>query len=143
MDMNNIKVALILSGLVRNIEDTFKSMEYYLLNKFENIIDSYDLKMKTGSPVDVFKDRRDYNLGLKRRSKQLAYKIFEDSIDFKSNLFKFSGITTRLLFLNVPLNETIFAIRFISFSLYNGVKINDIFKMILNFTNISIVSIFT
>lgn len=37
MDINNIKVALILSGSVRNIEDTFKSMEYYLLNKFKNI----------------------------------------------------------------------------------------------------------
>ncbi len=30
--------------------------------------------MKTGSPVDVFKDRQDYNLGLKRISKPLAYK---------------------------------------------------------------------
>jgi hypothetical protein len=49
-----------------------------LYNIIDNIIDSNNLKMKTGSPVDVFKDRRDYNLGLKRISKTLAYKIFEN-----------------------------------------------------------------
>jgi hypothetical protein len=32
-----MKIALILSGSVRNIEDTFDSMEYYFLNKFQNI----------------------------------------------------------------------------------------------------------
>ena len=49
-----------------------------LYNIIDNIIDSNNLKMKTGSPVDVFKDRRDYNLVLKRISKTLAYKIFEN-----------------------------------------------------------------
>ena len=49
-----------------------------LYNIIDNIIDSNNLKMKIGSPVDVFKDRRDYNLGLKRISKTLAYKIFEN-----------------------------------------------------------------
>ena len=43
-----------------------------LYNIIDNIIDSNNLKMKTGSPVDVFKDRRDYDLGLKRLSKHLA-----------------------------------------------------------------------
>ena len=49
-----------------------------LYNIIENIIDSNDLKMKPGSPVDVFKDRKDYNLGLKYVSKQLAYKIYSN-----------------------------------------------------------------
>ena len=32
--------------------------------------------MKPGSPTDVFKDRQDYNLGLKRLKKSLAYNIY-------------------------------------------------------------------
>jgi hypothetical protein len=47
-----------------------------LYNIIEYIIDGNDLKMKPGSPTDVFKDRKDYDLGLKRISKSLAYKIY-------------------------------------------------------------------
>ena len=47
-----------------------------LYNIIENVIDSNDLKMKTGSPTDVFKDKLDYNLGLKRISKVLSTKIY-------------------------------------------------------------------
>ena len=50
-----------------------------LYNIIENIIDSNDLKMKPGSPTDVFKDKRDYNLGLKRLNKNLATKIYEQN----------------------------------------------------------------
>ena len=50
-----------------------------LYNIIEYIIDDYDLKMKPGSPVDVFKDKRDYNIGLKHISKPLAYKIYEQT----------------------------------------------------------------
>ena len=46
---------------------------YYIIN---HIIDFNNIKMKPGSPTDVFKDRQDYNLGLKRLSKSLAYKIY-------------------------------------------------------------------
>jgi hypothetical protein len=46
-----------------------------LYNIIEYIIDDYDLKMKPGSPVDVFKDKRDYNIGLKHIGKTLAHKI--------------------------------------------------------------------
>ena len=46
---------------------------YSIMN---NIIDFNDIKMKPGSPTDVFKDRHDYNLGLKRLSKNLATKIY-------------------------------------------------------------------
>jgi hypothetical protein len=42
----------------------------------KNVIDFNDIKMKPGSPTDVFKDRQDYNLGLKRLSKPLATKIY-------------------------------------------------------------------
>jgi hypothetical protein len=49
-------------------------------NIIENLIDFNDLKMKPGSPVDVFKDRKDYNIGLKYKyiSKALAYKIYSN-----------------------------------------------------------------
>ncbi len=46
---------------------------YSIMN---NIIDFNYIKMKPGSPTDVFKDRHDYNLGLKRLSKNLATKIY-------------------------------------------------------------------
>jgi hypothetical protein len=46
---------------------------YRIIN---NVIDFNDIKMKPGSPTDVFKDRQDYNLGLKRLSKPLATKIY-------------------------------------------------------------------
>ena len=47
-----------------------------LYNIIEDVIDSNNLNMKPGSPVDVFKDKNDYNLGLKRLSKHLATKIY-------------------------------------------------------------------
>ena len=34
--------------------------------------------MKPGSPIDFFKDRKDYNIGLKYISKALAYKIYSN-----------------------------------------------------------------
>ena len=46
---------------------------YRLIN---NIISYNKIKMKKGSPTDVFKDRQDYNLGLKRISKTLSHKIY-------------------------------------------------------------------
>ena len=46
---------------------------YRLIN---NIISYNKIKMKKGSPTDVFKDRHDYNLGLKRISKNLSHKIY-------------------------------------------------------------------
>ena len=46
---------------------------YRLIN---NIISYNKIKMKKGSPTDVFKDRHDYNLGLKRISKTLSHKIY-------------------------------------------------------------------
>ena len=49
-----------------------------LYNIVQNIIDSNDLKMKPGSPTDVFKDRKDYNIGLKYISKVLAYIIYSN-----------------------------------------------------------------
>ena len=36
-----------------------------LNNTIEYIIDSNDWKMKAGSPVDVFKDRKDSNISVK------------------------------------------------------------------------------
>ncbi len=52
------------------MDDLYKGLK----NIIEYIIDSNDLKMKPGSPVDGFKDRKDYNLGLKYISKALAKK---------------------------------------------------------------------
>jgi len=49
-----------------------------LYNIVQNIIDSNDLKMKPGSPTDVFKYRKDYNIGLKYISKVLAHKIYSN-----------------------------------------------------------------
>ncbi len=55
------------------IDDLYKGL-YRII---ENIIDSNDLKMKTGSPVDVFKDRKEYNnIGLKYITNALAYTIY-------------------------------------------------------------------
>ena len=54
------------------MDDLYKGLDRII----ENIIDSNDLKMKPGSPTDVFKDRHDYNLGLKRISKTLSHKIY-------------------------------------------------------------------
>ena len=56
------------------MDDLYKGLNRIV----ENIIDSNDLKMKTGSPGDVFKDRKDYNIGLKYISKALAHKIYSN-----------------------------------------------------------------
>ncbi len=56
------------------MDDLYKGLNRII----ENIIDSNDLKMKPGSPIDVFKDRKDYNISLKYISKALAYKIYSN-----------------------------------------------------------------
>ena len=53
--------------------DIFYKGLYYFIN---HIIDFNIIKSKPGSPTDVFKDRHDSDLGLKRLSKPLAYKIY-------------------------------------------------------------------
>jgi len=69
---------IVKNSLFNDYKDGMDLLYKGLYNIIENIIDSNDLKMKPGSPVDVFKDRKDYNLGLKYVSKQLAYKIYSN-----------------------------------------------------------------
>ena len=63
---------------MKDYKDGMDRLYKGLYNVIENIIDSNELNMKPGSPVDVFKDRKDYNIGLKYISKALAYKIYSN-----------------------------------------------------------------
>ncbi len=63
---------------MKDYKDGMDRLYKGLYNIIENIIDDNQLKMKSGSPVDVFKDRKDYNIGLKFFSKPLAYKIYSN-----------------------------------------------------------------
>ena len=65
-------------SIMKDYKDGMDRLYKGLYNVIENIIDSNELKMKPGSPVDVFKDRKDYNIGLKYISKALAYKIYSN-----------------------------------------------------------------
>ena len=65
-------------SIFKDYKDGMDDLYKGLYRIIENIIDSNDLKMKSGSPVDVFKDRKDYNIGLKYISKALAYKIYSN-----------------------------------------------------------------
>lgn len=65
-------------GIMKDYKDGMDRLYKGLYNIIENIIDSNELKMKPGSPVDVFKDRKDYNIGLKYINKALAYKIYSN-----------------------------------------------------------------
>ena len=56
-----------------------------LYNIIDNIIKLNSLKMKPGSPTDVFKDKHDYNLGLKRLSKHLSNKIYAQNSTLNIN----------------------------------------------------------
>ena len=66
------------NSIMKDYKDGMDRLYKGLYNIIENIIDSNELKMKPGSPVDVFKDRKDYNIGLKYISKSLAYKIYSN-----------------------------------------------------------------
>ena len=66
------------NSIMKDYKDGMDRLYKGLYNIIENIIDSNELKMKPGSPVDVFKDRKDYNIGLKYISKTLAYKIYSN-----------------------------------------------------------------
>ena len=66
------------NSIFLDYKDGMDNLYKGLYNIVQNIIDSNDLKMKPGSPTDVFKDRKDYNIGLKYISKVLAHKIYSN-----------------------------------------------------------------
>ena len=63
---------------MKDYKDSMDRLYKGLYNIVEYIIDSNGLKMKPGSPVDAFKDRKDYNIGLKYVGKALAHKIYSN-----------------------------------------------------------------